>query len=332
MNAIVFDRFGVPEEVLTLRDVPKPVPGRGQVLVRMLASPVNPSDLLYIEGRYTVRPTLPATPGFEGVGVVEATGGGLLGWLRKGKRVAVLNDRIGNWGEYTITSSRQVIPIPDDIPDAQAASFFVNPMTVLAICRSVLAIPRGERILLTAAGSALGRMILRLAKLDGFRVIATVRRREEIAELIALGAEAVLCEADGPIDEQAKALTAGTGVKYAMDCVGGRLGGEVFNSLAPGGHAVIYGALSGEPIAIDPRVLITGSKRVEGFWLGDWAKKQRVLRMLRYFRTIRRLMREGIFHTEIAGLYPLTDIRSAVQHAAQAGKKGKILLQFGNQV
>ena len=115
MKRVVFDRPGPPAEVLRIEDdVPAPQPGRGEVLVRMLASPVNPSDLMYVAGKYGLKPKLPATPGFEGVGVVEANGGGVLGWLRKGKRVAVINDRIGNWAEYTVTKARQVVPVPDD--------------------------------------------------------------------------------------------------------------------------------------------------------------------------------------------------------------------------
>src|SRR5580692_2002097 len=115
VKAIVFDRTGPPAEVLQIREVERPKPGRGEVLVRMLASPINPSDLMYIEGKYGLKPSFPATPGFEGVGIVEESGGGLLGRLRKGKRVAVINDRVGNWGEYTITKARQVVPVPADL-------------------------------------------------------------------------------------------------------------------------------------------------------------------------------------------------------------------------
>ena len=112
MNAAVFDRFGPPQEVLQVRDMPKPEPRRGEVLVRMLASPINPSDIMYVEGRYTIKPELPATPGFEGVGVVEANGGGILGWLRKGNRVAVINGERGNWADYTVTSARLAVSHP----------------------------------------------------------------------------------------------------------------------------------------------------------------------------------------------------------------------------
>src|SRR5436189_4031471 len=117
MNAVVFDRFGPPADVLQLADVPEPQPKAGQVRVRMLASPVNPSDLLTVAGRYGRRPQLPATPGFEGAGIVEAAGAGLLGRLRIGKRVAVLNGTGGNWQEKVVVPARQVVPVPAGLPD-----------------------------------------------------------------------------------------------------------------------------------------------------------------------------------------------------------------------
>src|SRR5262249_50095719 len=195
MKAILFDRFGPPEEVLQVRDVPQPEVGRGLVRVRMLAVPVNPSDLLYVRGEYGRRPNLPASPGFEGVGVVDPAGPGLLRHLRglkPGKRVAVLNGTGGNWQQYVVVPARQVVPVPDGIPDEQAATFFVNPATALVMTRYVLQVPRGAWLLQTAAGSALGRMVIRLGKEHGFHTISVVRRREQADELLRLGADAAI--------------------------------------------------------------------------------------------------------------------------------------------
>src|SRR5437868_3067014 len=123
MKALVFGRFGEPSEVLQLQDVPLPEVGPGQVRVRMLASPVNPSDLMTVRGQYGRRPPLPATPGFEGVGVVDAAGPGLMRLIRglsPGRRVAVLNGTGGNWQQFVVLPARQVVPLPADIPDEQA--------------------------------------------------------------------------------------------------------------------------------------------------------------------------------------------------------------------
>ncbi|MFO0800759.1 MAG: zinc-dependent alcohol dehydrogenase family protein [Gemmataceae bacterium] len=330
MNAVVFDRTGPPAEVLELSEVPAAEPRRGEVLVRMLASPVNPSDLMYIEGKYGLKPTLPATPGFEGVGVVEANGGGVLGWLRKGKRVAVINDRVGNWAEYTVTRARQVIPVPDDLPDEQAATFFVNPATAIAMTRDVLKVPAGEWLFQTAAGSNLGQMVIRLGKRNGFRTLNVVRRREQVAELTALGADAVIVEADGPVEDQVRAAVPG-GVRYAIDPVGGATGTAAIAALAPGGRILLFGSLSDEPVSVHPRRILSGDVRVEGFWLGSWAKSQPVVRMLRLFREVGDLIRDGTLTSPIAATYPLAKVREAVTHAAAAGKGGKVLLRIGER-
>src|SRR4051812_8515597 len=211
MKAVVFERFGEPADVLSVREVPTPEPGPGEVRVRMIASPVNPSDLLVTRGRYGVLPSLPSTPGFEGVGVVDKGGSGLLGQLVKGKRVTVINSAGGNWAEYAVIPAKQARPVASDIPDEQVASFFVNPATVLAMVRHVLKVPRGEWLLQSAAGSSLGKMIIRLCKNDGIRTISVVRRPEAAAELKALGGNVVISSADGPVDEQVRGLTGGAG-------------------------------------------------------------------------------------------------------------------------
>ena len=328
MKAVVFDRAGNPADVLQVRDVPTPVPARGEVLVRMLASPVNPSDLLYIEGQYGMKPKLPATPGFEGVGVVERSGGGILGWMRKGKRVVVLGSRTGNWAEYAVAPAKQVFPVPSGLPDEQAAGFFVNPATAVVLTQDVLAVPAGEWLLQTAAGSALGKMVIRLGKKFGFKTVNVVRRREQVDELKKLGADAVLVEADGPIAEQVKRATGRDGVKYAMDPVGGDIGTQAVAALGDGGRLVLYGLLSGQPVTVDPRYLITGSKRVEGFWLADWVKEASIPAKLRLMRRVGALATEGVLHTEVGTTFPLDRVANAVRDAAAPGKAGKVIVRI----
>ena len=201
----------------------RPQPKAGEVRVRMLASPINPSDLLMIRGQYGRQPKLPATPGFEGVGVVEA-GSGLLARRVMGKRVAVLNSTTGNWQEQVVIPARQAIPVSSKLTDEQAATFFVNPASALAMTRHVLRVPRGAWLLQTAAGSALGRMVIRLGRQHGFRTLNVVRRREQAEELLRLGGTAVVCTGEENLRDRVMALTQEAGVPYAIDAVGGATG------------------------------------------------------------------------------------------------------------
>ncbi len=331
MKAIVFDRFGEPAEVLRTREVAEPHPGPGQVRVRMIACPVNPSDLLVVRGQYGKLPELPATPGFEGVGVVEASGGGVLGWLRKGKRVAVLNGQGGNWQEQVIVPARQVVPVSPHVADEQAASFFVNPATALVMVRHVLRVPRGEWLIQTAAGSALGRMVIRLGRLDGFRTINVVRRREQGEELLRLGGDAFICTADESIEDRIRAITGGKGVRYGLDAVGGETGSAIVGAMAIEGRLLVYGTLGGTPLTIPSRVLMVGSKRVEGFWLSTWVRRQGPLTMLRLFKQINQLLGDGTFATEVGSQFGLDEVGQAVRLAEQPGRVGKVLLRIGKR-
>ncbi|MFQ3652209.1 MAG: zinc-dependent alcohol dehydrogenase family protein [Gemmataceae bacterium] len=331
MRAVVVEQFGEPADVVKVAEVPTPSRAEGMARVRMLLSPINPSDLMTIRGIYGRRPSLPFTPGYEGVGVVEEASG-VIAWMRglKGKRVAVLNGTGGNWAEQVVIPARQCIPLPDDLPDEQGASYFVNPATVLVMIRYVLKVPRGAWLLQTAAGSALGRMIIRLGKRDGFKTINLVRRREQLTELKALGADEVLVSGEDDILARVRSLTPQTaGVGYALDCVGGSMGSQAVACLGSGGRLLLYGTLSNDPIRLESRSLMVGRKTIEGFWLADWVKLQSPWVMLSLFRQITALIREGILTTDVGACFPLDQISQAVQEAERVGRGGKVMLRLG---
>ncbi|HEV2948276.1 MAG TPA: zinc-dependent alcohol dehydrogenase family protein [Gemmataceae bacterium] len=331
MKAVTFDHFGEPTEVLQVRDVPAPEPGKGEVRVRMIYSPINPSDLSVVRGEYGRLPPLPATPGFEGVGIVEASGGGLLGKLRLGRRVAVLNGKGGNWQEQVIVPAKQVVPMPSTISDEQAATFFVNPASALVMTQYILKVPRGAWLLQTAAGSALGRMVIRLGRHFGFRTINVVRRKEQAEELLAVGADAVIYSSQESIEEKVRAITKSVGVHFALDAVGGPTALSVVKSLADRGRLIVYGTLSGEPIPLDSRLLMTDSRCIEGFWLSNWVRRHGPLTLLGLFRRIRKLMAAGVLHSDVAATFPTEQIHAAVREAVKSGRSGKILLNFGQR-
>jgi NADPH:quinone reductase-like Zn-dependent oxidoreductase len=155
-----------------------------------------------------------------------------------------------------------------------------------------------------------------------------VRRRDQVEELHVAGSDATICTSDESIEERVQVLTQAKGVLFALDAVGGPTGSAVARSLGPRGRLLVYGTLSGEPLTLDPRTLIAGQKRVEGFWLGEWARAQNILTMLRLFRRIGRLFGAGVLTSEVGQTFPLDEVKAAVRAADTPGRQGKVLLRL----
>jgi NADPH:quinone reductase-like Zn-dependent oxidoreductase len=331
MKSVRFRQYGEPAKVLAVEERPVPEPGKDEARVRMLATPVNPSDLLYVRGLYAgVQAHFPAPAGFEGVGIVDALGSGARD-LARGQRVSVVNGQGGNWAEYTLVSARDLIPVADDVPDEQAASFVINPASAILMLHHVLAVPRGEWLLQSAAGSQIGHMLIRLAKRAGIKTINIVRRREAVAELRQLGADAVIVSTDGPIDEQVRDIAGPDGVRYAVDPVAGETGTQLFKALHEEGRMLLYGSLSGEPIRVgdDPRYILAGRRVLEVFWLGYWLPRLETEARRQLMDAIAGLVRDGILETSPGRRYSLDEIGAAVTEAESARNQGKVLLRPG---
>jgi NADPH:quinone reductase-like Zn-dependent oxidoreductase len=331
MKSVRFRQYGEPAEVLAVEERPIPEPGPEEARVRILATPVNPSDLLYVRGVYSgVEPRFPAPVGFEGVGIVDALGPGTQD-LARGQRVSVVNGQGGNWADYALVPARDLIPVAGDVPDEQVASFVINPASAILMLRHVLAVPRGEWLLQSAAGSEIGRMIIRLAQRDGVRTINVVRRRESVAALKELGADVVIVSTDGPIDEQVRDITGPAGVRYAIDPVVGETGTQMFKALHEEGRMLVYGSLTGEPIRVgeDPRYILAGRRILEVFWLGYWLPRLENDERHQLMDSIAELVREGTLETSPGRKYSLDEIDAAVTQAESAGRKGKVFLVPG---
>jgi len=166
MNAVHFDPAAA---ALVVRKIPVPRPARGEVLIRMAAAPINPSDLRYLSASSSTAPA-PIVPGLEGSGTVVAAGAGLIPRLLVGRRVAFASARGGTWAEYAVATATRCIPLRKHVSLEQGASLIVNPLTAIAFFDMVT---RGghRAIVNNAAASALGRMILRLGRSSGVTVI-----------------------------------------------------------------------------------------------------------------------------------------------------------------
>lgn len=333
MRMIRFEQFGEPAEVLKVCEAAEPVAKAGEVLVRMLASPVNPSDLLNIRGGYSSRPSLPATPGFEGVGIVEASGGGLRGALFKGKRVVVLNRRTGNWAEKVVVPSEYVIPVSSRLTLEEAATFFVNPATAYILVKSLLDVPRGEWLLQTAAASAVGKMVVRLGNHYGFQTLNIVRRHDQVEQLKKAGADHVVVfnsEHDNErilVDQIRKHLGSET-VKYAIDAVGGKTASTIVRILGERARMIVYGSLDRSPLDFMSRDLIRSGAILEGFWLARHMESLSLPSRLRLVSKLTGFIRSGVLSTEVGKVFPLEEVVEAVIEAERTGKSGKVLIQL----
>ncbi|MGE0714996.1 MAG: zinc-dependent alcohol dehydrogenase family protein [Alphaproteobacteria bacterium] len=324
MRRVVFDGFGEPASVLRVEDCAEPVPGPGEVVVAMTLRPINPADLLTVRGRYGTRPKLPAVPGYEGVGRVVARGPDVE-TPAIGERVVPLGSN-GTWQELCVARASAVLALPDAVPDESAAQFVVNPLTALAMVGEVLATERGDWLLQTAAGSTLGRIVLQLARADGFRTINLVRRPAQVAELEALGGDIVAVADDPALASRIAEATGGTGVARGIEAVGGATGAAALGLLAPGGTLLSYGLLSGAPIPVDPGLLVFRGLRLEGFWLTRWMRAAGPERRAALIGRLVELMGRGLVVPPVAEIFPLAEIGRAVVAAEREGRAGKVLL------
>lgn len=323
MRALRFSRPGDPLEALELVAVPTPEPGPGEVRLRMRLRPLNPSDLLQVQGVYGRMPELPATAGLEGLGVVEALGEGVVDW-RVGDRAVPLGAQ-GTWAEALVTPAENLVRIPEGLADDQAAQVIVNPLTAWLMAGE-LGLGPGMTLLQSAAGSIVGKALIQLGRARGFRTVNLVRRPEQVAELKALGADEVLCTAEADWPARAAALLP-RGADGATDAVGGALGGEMLKLLRPGATMLVYGALSREPLQLPGGQLIFRTATVKGFWLTAWKQRTPKPERDRICAEVMAAMTRGELTCPVEGVHPLDQWREAVARAQAPGRSGKVLLE-----
>jgi NADPH:quinone reductase-like Zn-dependent oxidoreductase len=324
MRAVRFASFGDPADVLTVEDLPVLPPGPGQVLVRMQVRPINPSDLFTIRGTYGTLPRLPATPGYEGAGVIAVLGEGVSG-LGVGQLVVPFS-AAGTWQEYVVVPADALMPAPPGMDERQAAMLLANPTSAWLLLHEELRVQPGGWLLQNAANSAVGRFVIQLCRRAGVRTINVVRRRELIEELRAEGADEVLCETDGAIVERVRMITGGKGAPYALDSVGGESGAALVQSLAPGGMVIVFGAISGQPLAIDSGAMLFRGTTVRGWWLSRWFRTATPERRAALFSAVVPLILDGTLRAPVAAEFDLGEVRGAVIMAAGSERNGKVVL------
>ena len=335
---------------LTIVDRQEPIPEPGQLRVAMKKAALHPSDLNYIRGDYykglerliwnshrhhpsfdpnheKPHPTLPFTPGAEGVGIVDACGDGIdqKQWL--GKRVALLaGPPNGTWQQSLLCQPNQLAMVPSELPDEQAALMMLNPLTTLVMVRYILNIQQGQWLLQSAGNSTVAKMVATLGKHFGFHTISIVRLTPPGGSMPL--ADVVINSQTDNIAEAVLSATAGKGADKILDCVGGSLTEQMVQCLGDHGQMLLYGTLEAPSFNIHARDLMMTNGRLSGFYLPGWLNRTTPDVLQSVMKELAQLSGLGLFRSEIADQYPITDVKKAITAALTPGRNGKILIDM----
>jgi mitochondrial enoyl-[acyl-carrier protein] reductase / trans-2-enoyl-CoA reductase len=325
ISAAVYQRYGNPADVLQVETRPWPTPAADEAVVKMRAAPINPADLNQIEGKYPVRAELPATPGFEGAGMVVELGERVNG-LTSGALV-ILPHNVGTWRDAVAVKAEELVVVPDGIEPAQAAMLKINPLTAWRLLHDYVDLQKGDWLIQNAANSAAGRDVIQIAHELGYKTVNVVRRAELVDELHAEGGDVVLVEGEN-LREEVKSATGGASLRLGLNSVGGDSALRLANCLTPGGTLMSFGAMSLQPLKIPTGLLIFKDLRFRGIWINKWYDNATPSERMETFRSLFDMAARGLLKTKIEKAYPLPEVKAAVAHASQGKRSGKIIFEF----
>jgi NADPH:quinone reductase-like Zn-dependent oxidoreductase len=319
MKRVVCVRVG--EELASSVEVVEaeaPTPGPRDVRVRVQARPINPADELLLTGRHVYQPTYPAPVGIEGAGVVIEAGPEA--GLAVGTRVALPYG--GTWTEELVLPAEVVVALPDALDLEQGAMLSVNPMTAVGLLEGR---QPGAVVLVNAATSAIGQLVVRLGARRGLTMFAAVRRLEAAAALRSAGASAVFAD-DDELPAAVRAVTGNAGVDLALDAVAGTATTRLYHAVKDGGELIVYGLLSDDRAILPAASLVFRDVTVRGYSRLRSYAALTPQRRRELGAEIVAAMCRGEITTPVEARYPLTEVHSALRHQARPERRGKILL------
>ncbi|MFL6583834.1 MAG: MDR family NADPH-dependent oxidoreductase [Chthoniobacterales bacterium] len=325
VTAAIYETHGIPAHVLRLVEQEWPRARADEVVVQMLAAPVNPADLNAIEGKYPVRPPLPATPGMEGAGLIAQVG-------RSVKHIGVgqlvlLPHNFGTWRQAAAVRADAVVPVPEGIDAIQAAMVKINPITAWRMLHDFVKLEPGGWLIQNAANSGAGRAVIQIAKELGWKTVNVVRRAELIEELRAEGADIVVVDGE-ELRDAVKEQTSGAPIRLALNAVGGDNALRVAGTLASDATMVTYGAMSLQPMKIPNGMLIFKNLCFTGFWVNKWYDAATAEQRAQTFKPLFDMARRGLLRSKVEKTYPLAEVREAVADAARGMRGGKVMLDL----
>ncbi|KJE88839.1 trans-2-enoyl-CoA reductase [Capsaspora owczarzaki ATCC 30864] len=320
--AAVYEKHGAPEDMLRVVDLPLASLsslGEDQVAVKMLAAPINPSDINQVQGTYAVKPPLPAVGGNEGVGMVVAVGPKAQSRLRPGQWVIPRSSGQGTWRSHWIAKESQFLVIPNDLALSQAATISVNPCTAWRMLHDFVPLQAGDTVIQNGANSAVGLCVIQLARALKLNTVNVVRDREDISalegELVARGATHVVTDkflGSFKMAEFWKQHSASLcPPRLGFNMVGGPNATNVIRQLGNRGVLVTYGGMSREPVVAPTGPFIFNDLQLRGFWMTRWNDEHAPEERERMLQDIAVHIRSGTLSTSCQGR-PLAEFAGAL--------------------
>ena len=323
MKQVLLDSYGTPWEVARCAEVPDVGdPDPDEVVFDVLAFPINPADVGFCKGTYRLKPPLPATPGAECVGRVIAVGAGVK-HVKTGD--LVINLQRENWTQRRRVKGDDAIPLPAGIDLRQAAMVRINPPTAQLMLSDFVDLKAGDWVIQNVANSAVGRLLIVLARQRGLRTVNVVRRADLADELKALGADLVIVDGDDLAARVAKA-TGGAAIKLGIEAIGGAATGRIVDCVATDATVVHYGSMSGEDPKVGRTNFIYRGVRVTGFMLGRFLAKRSPEQIRAIYADLAGQVMAGTLRAPVDTVYPIETIKEALAHADRGGRNGKILV------
>ena len=328
MNAILFDQPGRLADVLRWGTAPLPIPSSGQLRIRVSTRVIQPADSLFVAGRYRVQPTYPQVAGFDGVGVVEATGLDVADdWLNR--RVAFRSP--GAWADFAVAPLSRVYAVPDDIDDELACQFPLNPLTAWGLLDTASLAP-GARLLATAGESTVSRLLAALALARGHSLTLVAREGAGTATTGYRGWNATAVDTAVPqvrgerLASVVQQLTPDGGFQAIFDPVGGPATLDLIAAASGSATLVSYGVLDDRAFEISASILLYRNLRWQGFGVDNYLNRLSPQQLARAHETLWQLIRTQPELLAPARRHPLKDFAAAVAGLVQTAKAGKTLL------
>jgi NADPH:quinone reductase-like Zn-dependent oxidoreductase len=326
MKAVVFQSLGGPEVLeIVSRDIPPP--GPGEVRVRVTSLGLNRADLLFVQGRYFQRATLPSRVGMEPAGVVERVGEGVN--FQPGDRVGVLPSSFelsaqGGLAEYVTVPARCLVPTPPSLDDRDAAAIWMQYLTVWGALRVTAPVESGNFVVITAASSSVGLAAIECVKMWGAIPIATTTSADKVARLVEHGAAHVINMKTEDYPARIKEITDGQGVHVVFDAVGGPAINEQVRACRQGGAILLYGLLDTRPMDFIPGLLIGKQLRLIGYTVRSLLENRAARE--RAVSEIGEGIAAGRLRPVIDRRFPLGEVREAFEYMASNRQFGKIIV------